>query len=118
MWNYTVTTGAIEHDGEHMGAGYSGRAEGLNNPDMESTHAVGPIPRGEWKLGPWHDHVHLGPCVSQLTPVGHDAHGRTEFFVHGDNAYGSHTASHGCIILGPAIRHAMRDSHDDLLTVM
>ena len=33
--------------------------------------------------------------------------GRSGFFIHGDNANMNHTASNGCIILGPAERQAI-----------
>jgi hypothetical protein len=39
-----------------------------------------------------------------LTPDGHEAHGRTEFLIHGDSVDAPGTASEGCIILSPAIR--------------
>ncbi len=51
-----------------------------------------------------------------LDPVGHDALGRTDFRIHGDNV--NHDASHGCIILGPLIRRAIADSADKVLEVV
>jgi len=119
MWTYQQKSGLILQNNVIVGNGYSGHGEGLNNPDMEAVHGVGPIPRGLWKMDtPWHDAPHLGPCVVHLEPVGFDPHGRSGFFVHGDNASADHTASDGCIILSPNIRHRMRDSGDTSLTVI
>ncbi len=97
---------------------YSGYGPGLNNPAMEAVPDIGPIPAGEWQIMVWHDHYEdKGPCVAQLEPVGHNAHGRTGFLIHGDNAAQNHTASHGCIIAGPSIRAAMREAGDTDLIV-
>lgn len=117
MWTYRQKTGALAHDGRAIGTGYSGHGAGLDKPAMEDVHSVGPLPRGRWRIGPWHDHPRLGPCVAALTPVGHDAHGRSAFFIHGDNRAANHTASDGCIVLAPAIRRAMAASADTVLEV-
>jgi len=124
MFVYHQIDGHMMRDGALVGVGYSGHGDGLNNPGMEAVHGVGPIPRGKYRIGPWHDHFRpqyghsLGACVAQLLPVGHDAHGRTELFEHGDNDAMNHTASDGCIIMGKLIRQAMRDSGDHDLTVV
>jgi hypothetical protein len=118
MWTYSQTTGALAHGGCAFGTGYSGHGKGLDNPAMEAVHSVGPLPRGQWRIGPWHDHPRLGPCVAALMPLGHDAHGRSAFFIHGDNRAADHTASDGCIVFAPTLRHAMAASADTLLEVM
>jgi hypothetical protein len=56
--------------------------------------------------------------VAVLSPVGHDAHGRSSFLIHGDNSLGNHTASHGCIILSRMVREKMRASGDMDLEVV
>lgn len=118
MLGYIQLSGAILVDGKVIGTGYSGHGDGLNAPDMEGCVDIGPIPAGLWAVGPWEAlHLHLGPTVARLTPIGHDAHGRTGFFVHGDSASLDHSASHGCIIAGRAIREALRDSGQTQLLV-
>lgn len=117
MWTYSQAKGILAHNADFCGIGYSGHGAGLNDATMETIHGVGPIPRGEWKIGPAYDDTHLGPCVMHLDPVGHDAHGRSLFRIHGDNAALNHSASDGCIILGPVLRHKIRDSGDTHLTV-
>ena len=120
MWTYEQRSGKLTHDGEFEGTGYSGHPpDGLNNPDMEAAQGVGPIPRGLWTIGPAYDDPHLGPCVMHLDPVPpFNAHGRTLFRIHGNTADGGNHASNGCIILGPSIRHLIRDSGDTSLTVI
>lgn len=118
-WTYSQSTGRMTHSTTGVvGAGYSGHGPGLNNGSMEATVGVGPIPRGKWIISPWEDeHTHLGPIVSHLLPDGFDPHGRSGFFIHGDNADMDHSASDGCIVLNKLIRMAMRASGDTTLQV-
>ena len=51
-----------------------------------------------------------------LDPVGHNAHGRTHFRIHGNNA--SNDASEGCIVLPPAVRRLIAGSADNRLEVV
>jgi hypothetical protein len=104
MLAYCVTSGALTRDGDLIATGYSGHGEGLNNPALEADPGVGPIPAGTWRIGPPEPHPNLGPLAMPLTPLGHDAHGRSAFFIHGDNAEVDHSASHGCIILSRLTR--------------
>ena len=86
---------------------------------MEAVPAVGPIPAGEWSidLEPL-QHTEVGPFALALAPVGHNAHGRSLFRIHGDNSLCNHTASHGCIILGRAARQAIIAGGIDALRVV
>ena len=116
MWTYSQTTGELLKDGAFQGTGYSGTGPGRNNPDEQATPDVGPIPQGDYTIGDSYDDAHLGPCVMPLDPVeGTNTFGRSLFRIHGDNA--RHDASHGCVILGPAIRHTIADSDDNTLRV-
>lgn len=118
MHLYAQSTGRLSRDGGFEGSGYSGFGQGLNDPDFEAIPNVGPIPRGLWKIERWDDHHgEKGPVVAVLSPVGHDAHGRSAFLIHGDNDLGNHTASHGCIIMSRPVREKMRRSGDTELTV-
>jgi hypothetical protein len=115
-WTYSQTTGELTHNGTFQGTGYSGTGDGRNNPDMQNVQAVGPLPQGTYTIGGAYQHPHLGPCVMNLDPKeGTETFGRSLFRIHGDNA--AHNASHGCVILGPAIRHAIADSDDNNLVV-
>ena len=104
---YFVSTGRLYINGLYAGVCYSGHELGLNNSKLEADAGVGPIPVGMWAVGTAYDHPHLGPHVMNLTPVGHDAHGRTLFRMHGDNSAGNESASHGCIVADLTIRLAV-----------
>ena len=118
-WTYCQTDGAFtDPDEARAGEGYSGHGPGLNNPAMEADAGVGPIPAGPWRMRLAVDHPRLGPCAIPLTPDGFDPHGRSEFFIHGDNAQLNHGASHGCIVTGHAVRVALAGSLDRTLHVI
>ena len=116
MFVYAQTTGMLAHDGVPVGMGYSGHAEGRNNPTMQAVHNVGPIPQGLYAIGPPHDTPTHGPHVMALTPVGHNALGRSGFLMHGDNV--KHDASLGCIIMLRTVRDLVSASVDKQLTVI
>ena len=119
-WTYKQSTGDLDRDGVHVATGYSGHGAGLNNPAMEAVHGVGPIPAGGYRIGPPRVPVdHLGVVAMPLTPVAANlAHGRSAFFMHGDNARGDHSASDGCIIMPHAVRQGVADSGDHDLQVI
>jgi hypothetical protein len=114
-WTYNQITGKLTHDGRVVGTGYSGRGFGRNNPLAEAVRGVGPVPSGRYTIGRPHLGVHTGPHTMNLTPVGHNARGRTLLRIHGDNL--AHNASHGCIILPPQVRHRISESGDNVLDV-
>jgi len=126
-FRYSQTVGYIDRltgDGSfRVGYGYSGDGpkftEGRNNPAMESVKGKGPIPRGLWKISLPRTSKRVGPVAMDLTPIGHDAHGRTAFMIHGDNK--ANDASRGCIILmrpyREQIAEAVRAGNDVLEVV-
>lgn len=108
QWTYNQKTGALAGpDGRIVATGYSGFGPGKNNPAQEAVKSVGPIPRGLWAIGEPHDSDAVGPFALPLTPVGHDAHGRSAFLMHGDSKSRPGEASHGCIIMPPFARQAV-----------
>jgi hypothetical protein len=119
-WNYVQKTGALSHDGTHVATGYSGNTTGLNNPDEDDSIGIGPVPRGDYTIGPPHRPVdHLGTLALPLYPAATNAmHGRCGFFIHGDNPKMNHTASNGCIILAHTARQAIVRSRDTRLVVI
>lgn len=119
-FRYQQSTGVLTNcKGEVLGTGYSGHGTGLNNPAMDDVEGVGPIPAGHWHIGPAKNPVdHLGPIAMPLTPQGFDPHGRSAFFMHGDNAAADHTASDGCIIMPHNVRQAVDQSSDCDLEVI
>ena len=119
-WSYAQETGALSHNGTYVATGYSGNTFGLNNPEEQDRVGVGPVPRGDYTIGPRHRPIdHLGPNALPLYPAStNDMGGRSGFFIHGDNSKMNHSASDGCIILGPAFRKAIIDSKDTALVVV
>jgi len=118
-WTYSQATGQLHHNGVLAGTGYSGAGlntnSGRNNPAMQHVPNQGPIPSGEYQIGSSFNHAQKGPTSMNLSPIGHNALGRSAFMIHGNNVQNS--ASHGCIILGPAIRQQIANSGDNVLVV-
>ena len=71
---------------------------------------------GHYSIGPQHTDPTRGPTVMALTPVGHNALGRTGFLIHGNNI--ANDASTGCVILPPNIRSQIANSTDHDLNVV
>lgn len=98
-WLYIQSTGQLYRpDGSFCADGYSGRAEGLDNPALENVKDEGPIPAGLYRIGIVDEEK--GPFTIHLSPDQSNAmFGRSGFLVHGDNAEVNHTASEGCIVM-------------------
>ena len=121
MFSYAQETGALfDPHGVLLVRGYSGNTTGLNNPAAQTRVGVGPLPQGVYTVGPPHSPVdHLGPIALPLYPDHHNQmFGRSGFFMHGDNSAMNHTASNGCIIMPPQVRHDVSASTDKLLRVV
>ncbi len=112
MWTYSQTTGELKDArGNVVATGYSGFGEGKNNPKMQKVIGTGPIPIGLWRIGKPYDSDKVGPYALPLTPAaGTNTWGRSAFRMHGDNK--THTASHGCLIMPPAVRRKVYESGD------
>ena len=66
---------------------------GPKQPQKEDARDTGPIPRGDWDIGPKQNKPNTGPASLPLTPrPGTDTHKRDGFFVHGDNGRGNNSA--------------------------
>ena len=114
MWTYEISTGALRRDGELVGHGYSGKkGRWRNNPAACHEKAAGPIPPGRYRIGRPRQSARTGPHVMDLTPIGHDALGRSALQIHGDNRRGD--ASSGCIVANRPIREHVSTSWDDVL---
>lgn len=119
-WEYNQTTGEMKHNGQSVGRGYSGAGRrgsvSRNNPKMEAISNTGPIPQGRYLIGSPRKSAKTGPHVMDLTPIGHSAHGRSAFQIHGNNK--TDDASSGCIIMPPAVRKRISSSGDNELVVI
>lgn len=119
-WTYSQKSGSISQDDHEVARGYSGNAEGKNNPAMQNIHNVGPIPQGDWTItGPPVDTTTHGPYVLKLTPASEtQTFGRGGFLMHGDSKEHPGTASQGCIIMPRAVREKVWISGDKDLKVV
>jgi hypothetical protein len=117
-WTYTRSTGTLTNpEGSIVASNvYSGAGEGRNNPTMENVRNVGPIPRGTYRIGNARHSARTGAISMDLTPESSTStFGRSAFMIHGDNL--THTASHGCVILGRPVRQQIDLSSDKGLIV-
>jgi hypothetical protein len=119
-WIFVQRTGELLRDGVVHGCGYSGHAEGKNNPAMQAERCVGPIPVGVWEVrGPPTDSRTHGPFILRLVPHdGTDTFGRTGFMLHGDSIAAPGTASLGCIVMPRKVRERVWASGDRALLVV
>jgi RHS repeat-associated protein len=93
--------------------GYAGRdvpggVQGRNNPTAQNVSNVGPIPAGNYTIGPSFQHRRAGVATRRLTPdANNNMQGRSGFLIHGNNA--ENDASEGCIIMPRAIRDTLNN---------
>ncbi len=120
MWTYIQKTGALLQGGKVVATGYSGIDVGKNNPSMQATPNMGPIPQGDWTIiGPPVNTPDHGPYVLRLQPAANtQMFGRCGFLMHGDSIESPGCASHGCIIMPRAIREQVWNSNDTALEVV
>jgi hypothetical protein len=119
-WTWDQSAGLmLDPDGKRFAGGYSGRGEGLNNPQSQDDRGIGPVPQGMWQIGNLRRSSRTGPNIMDLTPLpGTVTFGRSAFQIHGDNGKGNRSASSGCIILGPQFRTVIGNSPVRLLKVV
>ena len=122
MWIWDQSSGELRRNGQVVAKGYSGKGRGRNNPTLEHARAIGPIPRGRWKIVAKYDSRRVGPYVLKVHAVDgtlddiHAGSGRGAFRIHGDNR--ATAASEGCIILGLVVRRLIWESGDHDLEVV
>jgi hypothetical protein len=115
---YKQSTGELSDSTDVlMGIGYAGNGPGLNNPDYQNVHNVGPLPQGFYTIGA--PTTEKGPLTMPLTPdPGNRMYGRAGFLIHGDNHLMNHTASEGCIVLPNDVRQGISNGDDKWLEVV
>jgi hypothetical protein len=118
-WVWDQSAGKLHHNGQFISNGYAGYGSGKNNPDLQSSVGIGPIPRGQWLITGVYNSTRTGPFTIALSPKpGTDTCGRSAFRIHGDSISNPGKASHGCIILPRAIRELIWNSGDHSLEVV
>ncbi len=115
-WIYSQSTGQLTHNDDYVATGYSGSLKNRNDPTKQHQEFDGPIPRGHYTIAAPRDSENTGAYVLELTPIDHDAKGRDDFQIHGDND--SNNASTGCIILELKTRQHIVSSGDNELIVI
>lgn len=118
-WLYAITSTEMSEDGIVAGKGYSGHGIYKNDPSATDKPDLGPLPIGNYTIGPPFTHPTKGPLVMRLSPEPENVmYGRCGFLIHGDSIKDPGNASNGCIILSHSIRQQMADSDDNDLTVI
>ena len=121
-WLYVISTEGIFYPtGEFFEHGYSGHGAGLSNPAMQDVKGVGPLPVGQYTLGPLRDDWKLGKDVMDLIPfLSNVMYGRDLFRWHCDEVAnpGQHLASDGCLISSRLSRLKVAHSEDHILKVI
>lgn len=120
MHIYIQRTGNWYHNGELFFQAYAGHGEGLNNPAMQNVPSTGPLPVGSYTICTPLDSDHVGKYAMPLQPAaGNNMHGRSAFYLHGDNPLMNRSASNGCIVKSPRIaRQKVWESGDHVLHVV
>jgi len=106
---------------------YAGRDDYKNNPFDQAVHDLGPLPQGQYTMGPLHVIPHLGPAMPLTPAPGNAMFGRYGFFIHLDNPAHPGESSDGCIVCAddpatPGMKklqriESLRSSGEDQLTV-
>jgi hypothetical protein len=119
-WKYTQGSGTlVDPTGSLAGRGYSGQPPYVNDPAMQSSRNIGPIPQGLWQaveLIP--ESATHGPYAIRLEPYSQtETFGRSGFMMHGDSIEHPGFASDGCIIMPHDVRELFWTSTDHDLEV-
>lgn len=125
MWIWDQSAGTLSLDGAVVSRGYSGKGRGKNNPALQGVRGVGPLPRGQYRIGAPRTSQRTGPYVMDLFPIDatpnntvHDETGRSAFQIHGDSVRNPGEASSGCIVLQRAIRERIWKSKIHVIEVV
>ncbi len=125
-WVYKQSTGELcDPTGVVVATGYAGNGPvGINNPDAQDKHDIGPLPRGFYTLKSCTDDKHLGPVTLGLKPDSDNVmFGRSGFLIHSMRISeivhpNTRESSHGCIIMPRKTREALWASADHRLEVI
>ena len=120
-WTYSQSSGKlIPPYGTSFYQGYSGaKPDGYNNPSMQDTHDIGPIPQGWYTLDEPIEGTEHGPYAIPLIPDDtNEMFGRSGFYCHGDDIADPGHASEGCLIQPKVARVAMWTGPDHRLQVV
>ena len=119
LWAVDDTSSVQTCQGTLLGTAYAGNGDGINNPLATDEVMHGPLPVGLYTIGtPINKPMSVGVYALPLTPNPSNCmFGRSQFYIHGDNAQANHTASDGCIVAERTIREICAQ-HQTLQVVM
>lgn len=112
MFTYEQASGRfLLGDGESVrliAVGYAGAPGFVNDPKADHLARRGPLPKGRY-LVIEDKHPRFAVPAFRLVPTAKtDMHGRSGFWIHGDNRHINRSASTGCIVLGLRARLDVR----------
>lgn len=123
FWLYVQKTGKMFHiiDGaaQLLAIGYSGNGDAENDPDQQCAVKHGPLPRGEYTIGPPMPFNGMQNCLFLTPDPQNDMCGRSGFLIHDGRFNGRphDNTSEGCICLQPQWRLTIWRSDDHRLVV-
>lgn len=106
---YEQSTGNLYFNGAGcrvlIASGYAGSKDCRNRPDLDHVKAQGPLPKAFYRMREVEHPRFASPCIRLTPEVNSVMHGRSGFYIHGDD--GSGDASHGCIVMQRNFRLAI-----------
>lgn len=127
-WIYHQSNSRLYRDKTYVDRGWSGHGTGKDNPAMQSSQNVGPLPVGTYTIGQSFNYRRTpktphgtGVHSMRLTPsVSNQMFGRSGFLIHGASANPAHHGqeSNGCIVIGLLTRRRIATSGDTQLVVV
>lgn len=93
------------------------RIQGMNNPDEQAVHFIGPLPVGLYRVGTWGTYPKIGEDSAPLTQIGGETYGRGGFFIHGPGTADPMNSSEGCIVVPFSDRIKIMAFQPDTITV-
>jgi RHS repeat-associated protein len=129
-WIYSQSTGQLTKVDVYAGgtttyfagSGYAGYGAGLNDPAMQDSQNIGPLPESSYTIGQQQTNVTShGPLPGsmRLTPnPNNQMFNRAGFLIHGPHANDQHNSSNGCPIFSQPIRNQIGTSGDNCFKVV
>ena len=123
-WIWSQSGGTLintNYPGIVVGTGYAGHGNGVNNPALQGSPGIGPLPQGGYTIQPQQTNVTgtgvVLPGSMRLRPdPTNNMLNRAGFLIHGGNM-STQTSSAGCVVLPLNVRNTIGGSGDNRLVV-
>jgi RHS repeat-associated protein len=124
-WVWSQSAGTMtntNNPGVVVGSGYAGHGSGVNNPAMQSSPGIGPLPQGSYTIGSQQTNttgsgVVLPGSMRLMPDASNNMLSRSGFLIHG-GSMATQSSSAGCIVLPPNVRNLIGGSGDNRLVVV